>query len=201
MATGSGTTGICAAILAGGQGRRMGQPKTEVSVGASSLLALVSRQLQPRCREIYLSVKPGGSTAAHGSWNIVEDFREEQTPIAGIVSLLESCGEEQLLITCCDLVCDPPELLDLLLDHSSGPNRVFRIDGRIMPFPGIYHRDTLPMWQEALRLNRLRICSLVEGIPGLEIVDPAGTLTQYRVHNINTADELKTYGEYLEGRR
>lgn len=109
-------------------------------------------------------------------------------PLGGIWSGLRKCQEEALLVVPCDMVPFPFDLIKemLTLYEKDRHPVVIKNKGRLLPFPGIYTKAMIPLFEKMIKEHRYRVAAVWEDMEDsfavLDIKDAA-------VPNINTKEE------------
>lgn len=89
-------------VLAGGAGRRMGQPKGSIVFEGRTLAQRAVDTLAPLCERVLLSVAPGVVSGVEGAVAI-EDLRPAgRGPLAGLAAAFAAAGVVDLLVLACD---------------------------------------------------------------------------------------------------
>lgn len=84
--TATNTAGI---ILCGGEGRRLGQPKSAVSFQGAPMLHQIAQRLKPQCRVLAASVGRDRDKAVAAGLPVILDDETDQTgPLVGVASAL-----------------------------------------------------------------------------------------------------------------
>ena len=137
-----------AAILIGGDSRRMGRDKSTLVVGGRPLLAEICRRLDPLVSEILLVTRPerresAEQTAPPGSRVICDDLAG-RGPLVGIHAALLQSRHDDVLTVACDMPDLQPDLLAALLVDQRGDVVIPRLDTGWEPLLAVYRRSCLP---------------------------------------------------------
>ncbi len=203
------------AILAGGQGLRMGRPKQGVLMpDGRTMIAHVIQPLSQLCQNIV--IVGAGAPPAKGlgftmppQKNIIAlpDDPPGRGPLSAIATLLNSgIDKEGYIITACDQPFLTPDLLRLLLGEKTtslstlSTPRIFDEDmntmaGGITPFPGYYPVCWLSIIKRELALGQYGVCKAILK-SAVETV-PLNKDSRALIRNINTPDDLKTFNPPL----
>jgi molybdopterin-guanine dinucleotide biosynthesis protein A len=189
---------VTLAILAGGQGRRMGRDKALLVVGGGgvTLLGRVARA----GREAGLPVLVVGRARPAG-WDgpaeaaFIPDEVPGQGPLGGIAAALRSVRDEggAVLAVGCDMPCLDVRALRFLLDAWPGKGRahglVAQHDGpRLEPLFSIYTAAALPLADARLAAGRRSLWGLIEAGDFGRVEVPADIAPALR--NVNTQEDL-----------
>jgi molybdenum cofactor guanylyltransferase len=135
---------ITAAILAGGEGRRVGgKDKGLLPLSGRPLVAHVIAALRGQVGSALICANRNADRYAQFAPVIADGGREFRGPLAGIAAALRVCKSEWLLTVPVDCPWPPPDLAMRLLDAALAENRdvaaVF--DGmRVQPLFALYRR-------------------------------------------------------------
>lgn len=143
-------------ILAGGQSKRMKEPKHAVVLHDGR--PMIEHVLDV-CREFNFPIKISCSTNPDKvlrSLNLplVEDEENYEGPLYAIANALEKTEADNLIVVCCDQPHLEKSIIDLLLkDYPEAILKVFcsEENDSIFPFPGIYPKAELESMKEALK--------------------------------------------------
>jgi len=195
-----------AAILAGGQSRRMGFDKFKLTIGSQRLLDAVTRQLAGVFSNIIVVANSNELIPGPGV-TLIRDTYPGLGPLAGIHAALRQADCDYVYV----LACDMPEInLDyicFLKDKLQGRNfdaAMGKIAGKSEPFQAFYARRILPLVEQNLFDRKLCLQDLIGQLDCLfadekEIRRFSPELSVY--DNINTAKELESYRQILASRQ
>ncbi len=202
----SGITGI---ILAGGQSRRMGQPKALMPWGDGTLIEQVVETLRPLVDELIVAVNPHTNTIGVGvkdapcfrslNVRVVEDLVPDAHALGGLYTGLKFASHERCFVCSCDAPFLNPDLIRFLVEQVDGYDLVVpKTRQGLQPLHAIYATSALPAIEEQLRQRQWALSELVGRLRArvveaeeLRRVDPTGL----SFFNLNTPDE------YLRARR
>jgi len=147
-----------AAILAGGQSRRMGADKALVLLDGRSLLARVIELLRPLFTEIAII---GGDAAAYRQFGlpVFPDHHPGAGALGGICTALLS-AEAPLVFCCgCDMPFLKPAIVEHLLELARGDFEavVPQVRGESEPLCAVYSRGALEVIEEEIAAGHRRI--------------------------------------------
>jgi len=129
-------------VLAGGEGRRFGEPKGAVVLGGSTLADRAARALKPLCGGVIVSIAKGAAHPAPG-YPTVEDQVPGRGPLGGLAAAFASTGQADLLVLACDYPAVGTSFLrSLVAAAEGGDDLVFAVDdaGRDHPLVGLWRR-------------------------------------------------------------
>jgi molybdopterin-guanine dinucleotide biosynthesis protein A len=186
------------AVLAGGAGRRMGQPKAAVELGGRPLISYALEALEQAGIESVVVAKR--KTPLPELDVAVWTERDEPShPAVGIVTALQRSPSETVIVVGCDLPFITPELLSYM---SSLPDAIaVPYLGRLFqPLLGRYPRVIAPSFAYGLG-NELPMQQIVSDLGPRRLTeeDLAGFGDLERLFfNINTPEDLKRAEQWLE---
>jgi len=187
------------AILAGGQGSRMGGPKGEIRIGGQPILSyLLDRFSWPG--PTLLVTAPGREHPP--AWERfdreVVDPVSDQGPLRGILTALENLKTPLLLVATLDMPgVQRSQLLWLLDEMRKSPKRLGlmlrRSEGKtIEPFPSVFRTDARDTINRRIQSGRLSVQKLVEEKSFETVVAPASWDPQIWA-NLNVPADLTNF--------
>ncbi|MBJ7519402.1 MAG: molybdenum cofactor guanylyltransferase [Solirubrobacteraceae bacterium] len=185
------TPDVVAVVLAGGRGRRLGEPKMLAEIDGRPLLAIALDHAHEAGLDAVVVAKPDTPLPPTSSRVLLEP-PEPEHPLLGIVTALrELPGTGAIVVLGGDLPFVPPALLRTLAD-APGP-LVPVAAGRPQPLVARYDREQLPALEGALAEDasitatvRALGASTLEGTR-LASLDPSGQAFV----NVNTPEDLE----------
>lgn len=165
---------ISAAILAGGQSRRMGTDKALVSLlpGGPPLLEIVIERLRPLTDDLFIVATDRPAYARFGV-PVHPDCYGATGVLGGIGSALRYARHEHCLVVGCDMPFLDHDLLQGLIAGISGADAVVpRIAGKsrqggstvLQPLHAVYSRRCLLAVERALRQGRLQAIAFLPDV-------------------------------------
>lgn len=137
-----------AAILAGGESRRMGRAKAGIELGGRPLISYPIAAAKTAGLEVVVVAKPG-SELPPIECPVVREEDERAHPLAGILAALAACGGRPVLAIGCDMPLLTAELLAWLADVRA-PLVVPSASGRLQPLLARYTPDLAGFLVQAL---------------------------------------------------
>ena len=200
-------------ILAGGQGKRMGnQDKGLVMLANRPLIAHVISAFSPQVGSISISANQNISDYRDFGYEVFEDSRGGYDgfagPLAGLLvgmrgALLEANkepkGSEALMVVPCDAPLLPKDLVSRLVEAAgdSKPLAVIPHDGtRLQPLFGLYSLEALPLLEEFLKSGQRKVGIWVESLSP-QVVDFSDQPDAFL--NINSPEELVEAEKRIRG--
>lgn len=132
---------ISAAVLVGGQSRRMGMDKATLLVGGRPLIWWVVSALERVADEILLVGRAAGRLEWLGlpTW---EDLVPDGGPLAGIYTALTVARHPLCLVVACDMPFLQPDLLRYMAGEAPGWDAIVPlVDGHLEPLHAVYARS------------------------------------------------------------
>jgi molybdopterin-guanine dinucleotide biosynthesis protein A len=184
---------VAAAILAGGQGRRLGGvQKPLLEVGGRTVLERTVAAVAPLAGALFLV----GDPALLGGLGhrVVADRRPGQGPLAGLEAALAESPAETLLLLGGDMPFLTTALLERLLGEAPGADVVCMAGERgLEPLCARYHRRLLGQVTALLDGGERSVQALLEALAGsaaLAALPPRDARERLALTNLNTADDL-----------
>lgn len=185
---------VAAAILAGGEGRRMGHAaKGELTFRGERFLDRIARQLSGYPERL-LSLRTLENAPECGGFTPVADRFYDCGAISGIYTSLSACRADYLQVVGCDMplfTAGLGQYLSLFLCPDYDVFLPLDRAGREHPLCGIYSKRALPVLERRLRERDFRLMAAlgelrVKRIPLYHSIYPDECLT-----NINTPEDLQ----------
>jgi molybdopterin-guanine dinucleotide biosynthesis protein A len=168
------------AVLAGGRGRRMGEPKTLVEFGGWSLISRPLRAAAAAELAAVVVAKPS-TPLPELDVPVWHEPEEPVHPLLGIITALERAGRPVVAVA-----CDMPWLPAVLLGRlAAGPEAAVRLSGELQPVPARYEPAHLPALRAALGREASLRTTLASLEPATIVISSARMIA-----SINTPEEL-----------
>lgn len=189
-----------AAILAGGESRRMGYNKAFITMGKKTLLEIIISKLSVAF-PVVLLVTNNPQLYSHLHLPIVSNIYKRCGPLAGIHAALLESQTPYVFVTACDMPFMDVRLAMYLVEQSSGYDVVIpRIQGFTEPLFALYGKRCLPVIASNLACGINKIASFfpkvrVKYVEQEEIIkfsDPGKIFV-----NVNTPEDLQMVKKYL----
>jgi molybdopterin-guanine dinucleotide biosynthesis protein A len=187
---------IAGAIFAGGQSRRMGQPKEGLRLwDHRPMLEHVAEALSFIDQPLIVVGRCLGYPIENNShYHHLPDEQPGQGPLSALKTLLSSKFAEVYLIASCDQPMLEPELLQLLVNeipHYPEHAIFFQAqDGsKLDPFPGLYPASMLPAVQQSIEDGHFSMRTLIQTQPVHWVDLPEGQ--EVCLTNCNTPAEVE----------
>lgn len=123
---------ITAAILAGGQSRRMGRPKALLPWRGKSLVQHLIDTLSPQVAEVVIAGTPEPALYDALACTVLPDTQADSGPLSGVLAALQHSKTPLLLCVPCDGIVLPPDFIESLVSamESSGADLVYAKDSQ-----------------------------------------------------------------------
>lgn len=180
---------IVAVVLAGGRGRRLGEPKMLAQLDGRPLLAHALAHAREAGLDAVVVAKPGTPLPPVDA-AVLREPESPAHPLLGIVTALRELPDARgIVVLGGDLPFVPPALVRALAD-APGPLVPVTEGGRLEPLLARYDRTQLAALQDALAADApihaaLAGAARLEG-DALAALDPEGRAT----FNVNTPEDL-----------
>jgi molybdopterin-guanine dinucleotide biosynthesis protein A len=177
-------------VLAGGESRRMGRDKAELSLGRETLLERVVAALMPIVDDIVV-VGPERKIALPDGATFVQDDIPCAGPLGGLRTGLKRTRHHAALTVACDMPFLDRRLLCLLLDLLEGFDAVVpEVEGRFQPLHAVYSRRIIPTVEQRMVRGQLKLEGLLANLSvrwvGEDEIEPLDPCHRSFV-NVNTA--------------
>ncbi len=182
-------------ILAGGQSKRMGEPKEGVLLwDKKPMIDHLINTLSKITREILILGEPKGiDIKSRKDIKCISDHKPGSGPLGGIETLLNSRLGAEYLVVACDQPLLTVELLQKLIKSTPSSNiRLFAFEGfnELNPFPGIYPSSLLPHVKYSIQKGLTAMHEMIQSCPNITWV-PINQSEAALLKSINTPEDLK----------
>ena len=132
---------VMLAVLAGGEGSRMGRPKAELRVGGLPILEYLLRQWNwPGARVLITAPGREHPPGCEAFDREISDPVAGQGPLRGVLTALELCGKtEAVVVATCDMPLVTREMLTKLIEHLNSDTTLvaamMNSENGVEPFP------------------------------------------------------------------
>lgn len=177
---------VSRALLAGGRSTRMGSDKVLVEVNGAPMGALVADALgRDRGERVFMIGGPAETAASLGLGHI-PDRVDGQGPVMGVLSALESLGDD-VIVAACDLPCLDQLTVEMFAsDHADRFDAVVAVtDGRRQPSLTRWNQRGLGTLQALVEAGERSMLTVLSQLDTGEIVCRAD-----RLLNANRPDDL-----------
>ncbi len=181
-----------AAILWGGQSSRMGQDKGFLPLHTTRVIEGMIDILRPLFDELIL-------VTHHADYRnikvtkIITDEIPGRGPLEGLKMSLQQASHSRVLVAACDAPFLNASLIHLLLRRSPYQGCVIsETGGKVHPFPGVYSKSLLPLVQDSLNKNELKMTSFCDKVKAQILPEEKVREVDPQLHsyiNLNTPDD------------
>ena len=156
-----------AAVLAGGQSRRMGCDKSLLPIRGRPLLEHILEQIRPLVDETVIGANDPHKYEFAGV-PVIADEQPSEGPLMGILSVMQAARHERVLVTACDIPELPASFLRMMLRKANHADIVMPRDaqGRCEPLPAVYTRRIIGAARAVLARGGRRIVEVLDE-PGI----------------------------------
>ncbi len=193
------TTGI---VLAGGWSRRMGQDKSRLPFGGTTLLTWVVRRVAQACAPVIVVARAASDYPDCGA-RVISDRRPGEGPLAGLAAGLAAAETAYAAVVPCDLPFIEPALLQGLSALAPGWDVVVPVvGGRAQPLCAVYSRTIASIAEDMLRRADRAVHQLVTqpGVRAHQVLEDALTAWDPGLRtfvNINTPEDYERARDML----
>ncbi|MHA6532641.1 molybdenum cofactor guanylyltransferase [Paenibacillus sp. BAC0078] len=161
---------ITGVILAGGTSRRMGTDKALLLLAGKPLIAYTAARLSQIAATVVIACGEE-EREAYRTFHLpmIPDRYPGLGPLAGLHAALMEAHTEWVVLLACDLPFASEGLLRhmlaLIADGTAAQAIVpVTSEGKVQPLLALYHRSILPVLEEALKRNELRVMDFLAGL-------------------------------------
>jgi molybdopterin-guanine dinucleotide biosynthesis protein A len=185
------------AILAGGAGSRMGQPKANLRIHDQPILKYLLDRFQWKGPTLLVTAPGREHPPGHDRFTAEAiDPVPEQGPLRGIHTALEHTSTSIVVIATIDMPAVGPEQFDWLIsrlaDHPDAVAVMPQHGGRIEPFPSIFRIAAISTVQGYLASARLSVQTLADR-PRVVTVPVPADWDEIVWTNLNRPEELDAF--------
>ncbi|HQQ75587.1 MAG TPA: molybdenum cofactor guanylyltransferase MobA [Pseudomonadales bacterium] len=184
---------VQAAILAGGQSRRMGKPKLFLDFRGNTFIAHLLTQLQHQVNDVMIAGAPDPRQLTDLGVPVLADAEPDNGPLGGIATALAQARRQWLLIAPCDNPLLPDNYAARLLKvarEQQAPLVYVRKAGRAQPLYAIVQRDLLASLKDYLASGERKVLPWYESVGAIALEwDDAGL----SFTNLNTPEEYSAF--------
>ncbi|MFQ5753503.1 MAG: NTP transferase domain-containing protein, partial [bacterium] len=190
---------VSAAILAGGQSKRMGKDKALLTFDGKAMIKHVIETVLSRVNDVMIISNQPEFYASLGL-PVYPDEIQSCGPLAGIYTALRHSTSRHCLVVACDLPFISKSMIQFLCENCAAYDvLVFESESGLEPLCAVYSKNCLPIIQEQIKNHRYRVSDFYEKV-NTHIVRLNPELVFYdskAFMNINTREELQQAHELL----
>lgn len=153
-----GGSDLTAAILVGGQSRRMGTNKALLAItpDGATVVETVARALAMVAHEVVLA---GAATVDYAFLGLprLDDTVPGAGPLGGIQAVLDAASGSHVLVVGCDMPFLSVDLLRYMAAHPRDYDALVPVLGRPQPLHAIYAPSCLPLIDASLQAGRYQV--------------------------------------------
>ncbi|HLS35760.1 MAG TPA: molybdenum cofactor guanylyltransferase [Bacillota bacterium] len=155
---------ICAVVLCGGKSTRMGTNKALLPINDKPVIEHIIHKLRKLTDEIIL-ITNDKEAYEYLQLPMYRDRFDDAGPLAGIESAMYHVHAEKYMFVACDMPFIQADVYKYLVQTIAHHDAVVPIfEGRVHPLASIYKRTALPIIQEKLLKDDLRVRSFYDEI-------------------------------------
>jgi len=150
-----------AVIFAGGKSSRMGRDKSLLPFGNYSTLSEFQQErLKPWFKKVYISAK---ENKFDFNCECIEDKQPMNSPLIGLLSILESIEEEEIFVLSVDAPFVDQNVIEKILDSNdmSCDAIIAKSSSGIQPLCGLYKKSILPFIYRQLESDNHKLQALL----------------------------------------
>lgn len=152
---------VSAIILAGGKNTRMhGQDKAFLEINGKAIAGILIEKFRPLAEDVIV-VTNSPQKYVNFDVRLVKDEYPDKGPLMGIYSGLKFSSSKYNFIVACDMPFIRTSLVKYMIENISNYDIIIpKIDNKFHPLFGIYSRECIPVIQEMLNQDILRISDM-----------------------------------------
>ena len=150
-------------VLAGGEAKRLGFPKHQLTVGGERILDRLHRRLGP----LFVEMVVVGRDIEHlpPGARLVEDLYDIRAALVGIHAGLCASRTDLAFVAACDMPYVEPALVEFLLAEAEGLDAVVPVvRGYYEPLCAVYRKTCLGTIEELIEEGTLKVSTLYQRI-------------------------------------
>ncbi|MCB1757660.1 MAG: molybdenum cofactor guanylyltransferase [Gammaproteobacteria bacterium] len=152
---------ICAVVLAGGMGRRLGGfDKGLLKKNGRPFVAHIIDQLAPQTGELLINANRNQSVYAKWGRVIADELSGYQGPLAGMSTAMQHCSGDWIVSAPCDSIVIAPDYVERLYQAAADKASPIAVafDGeRLQPVHALIHRSLLESLGDYLQSGERKI--------------------------------------------
>ena len=176
-------------LIIGGKSSRMGSDKASLLINGQTFLKNIIKAANP----FNAPIKLVSSLEKHQDlgYETIPDMETDKGPVSAITSALSDTNTSLNLILSCDIPLIQHNSLDWLLKQHNDAYQatVICCNEKKMPLIGIYNTNCLSTFKEHLKINQLKLMTLLEDLKVNFVEVPE--IWKQQILNINTPEQLK----------
>lgn len=152
-----------AAILCGGESRRMGFDKSEIKVNDKLLIEIIAEALEQVFENIIL-ISNDKEKFKHTKYKVVQDIIQRAGPAGGIYTALNYASSKYVFITACDMPIINLNYIKYMMEVIKNKNvegvAAYNC-GQLEPLYSFYSVDMISTFKDQLEKNNFKIFELI----------------------------------------
>jgi molybdopterin-guanine dinucleotide biosynthesis protein A len=174
-------------ILAGGHSSRFGSDKAVALFNGLPLIVHVAEQFRPWANPITVVTERPGKYE-HLGFRTIADDQPHLGPVGGLLTALNDCQTQWLLLAACDAFILDPAAIDRLICEPRIDCQAIAFKGEHWePLPALFNKSILPAADQHVEHGSRSLWRLIEQASHRAISLPHGPV----VCQINTPEELQ----------
>jgi molybdopterin-guanine dinucleotide biosynthesis protein A len=189
---------VALAVLAGGEGSRMGYPKAEICLGGRPILNLLLEQFAWPGPTLLVTA-PGREhpTGWEAFTREVTDPVAGEGPLRGVLTALENSPVASVVMTAVDMPGVRQDQLRwvaaALLQSGGALGLMLRQAGMVQPLPSAFSVDAIPLLRESIAAGRRSLHGLSKG-SRIIVLDAPAEWPPETWTNLNSPEDLDAAG-------
>lgn len=148
-------------ILAGGQSRRMGQPKASLTFKGTTFIEHIYNALHTSVQQVYISSQENYPMS---DAILIQDEYQDCGPLGGLHASLKHSAYAWNWVVTCDTPLINSKVYNEMSNSLSSTSKgvVISVENKTYPLIGIYHRSLHVELDKHLKAQNLRVMSFVK---------------------------------------
>ncbi|MBI4828042.1 MAG: molybdenum cofactor guanylyltransferase [Nitrospinae bacterium] len=189
--------GLVAAVLAGGQSRRMGRDKSLIPVEGVPMIERVVRALRPAVERIIIIANGDLSRFEFLGLPVYPDLIPGMGPLSGLYTAFERTGADEVLLAACDMPWISETTARLIAGRRKLPGEAVipRVGGREQGLFALYRRRALEKFHERVLRADIQFDEFRRGLDRIyieeeEFLKAGAPLAAFE--NVNSPEDLNS---------
>lgn len=196
---------MIAALLAGGQSRRMGADKAFLDAGGAPMIERVITAIKPEVRDLVIVANDLERFEKYGL-SVYQDVIKGMGPLSGLYTAFEKTGADEVFLIACDLPLLSGKIVRLILSRAAGTaaDAVIPVVGGVeQGLLAIYRRPAIEKFRSRIEAASIQFDEFRNGLEREYIGE--GELREVEPDlrsftNVNTPEDLAEVSRLLSRR-
>lgn len=189
---------MIAALLAGGQSRRMGEDKAFLDAGGVPMIERVIAAVRPEVRDLVIVANKPGRFERYG-FPVYEDVIKGMGPLSGLYTAFEKTGADEVFLAACDLPLLSGKVVRLILSRAGAASEAIIpvVEGVEQGLLAIYKRAALEKYKTRIESASIQFDEFRNGLAREYIGEADLRETEPDLRSFNNVNTPKDLAEIL----